>query len=170
MDAHRRRTEFRARHGKDNANDHLVPTCYYWANPATTFSQPTFLDGYCSTVQGLLDWFEVDIGFPDLISFKLIQVCVFCVFKAKHATTFSPPTDFLKRMSTEMSVENKFQIKKLYSRTRICHSVAIPLIETATSGGVSRSLPDLAENSFREIAGLFRMAPRGHVQTLTPRT
>ena len=25
-------------------------------------------------------------------------------------------------------------------------------------------------NSFREIAGLFRMAPRGHVQTLTPRT
>jgi len=25
-------------------------------------------------------------------------------------------------------------------------------------------------NSFREIAGLFRMTPRGHVQTLTPRT
>jgi len=23
----------------------------------------TFLDGYCSTVQGLLDWFEVDLGF-----------------------------------------------------------------------------------------------------------
>ena len=22
-----------------------------------------FLDGYCSTVQGLLDWFEVDLGF-----------------------------------------------------------------------------------------------------------
>jgi len=28
----------------------------------------------------------------------------------------------------------------------------------------------MSENSFREIAGLFRMAPRGHVQTLTPRT
>ena len=27
-----------------------------------------------------------------------------------------------------------------------------------------------SENSFREIAGLFRMAPRAHVQTLTPRT
>ena len=27
-----------------------------------------------------------------------------------------------------------------------------------------------SENSFWEIAGLFRMAPRGHVQTLTPRT
>ena len=24
------------------------------------------LDGYCSTVQGLLDWFEVDLGFPEL--------------------------------------------------------------------------------------------------------
>jgi len=23
----------------------------------------TFLDGYCSIVQGLLDWFEVDLGF-----------------------------------------------------------------------------------------------------------
>ena len=27
-----------------------------------------------------------------------------------------------------------------------------------------------SEDSFREIAGLFRMAPRGHVETLTPRT
>ena len=27
-----------------------------------------------------------------------------------------------------------------------------------------------SEKSFREIAGLFRMAPRGHVQTLTPCT
>ena len=25
-----------------------------------------FLDGYCSTVQGLLDWFEADLGFPEL--------------------------------------------------------------------------------------------------------
>jgi len=24
-----------------------------------------FLDGYCSTVQGLLDWFEVDLGFTE---------------------------------------------------------------------------------------------------------
>jgi len=37
-----------------------------------------FLDGYCSTVQGLLDWFEVDLGFPELVLFGLI--CVFCVF------------------------------------------------------------------------------------------
>ena len=35
----------------------------------------TFVDGYCSTVQGLLDWFEVDIGFTEL-SFIQIDLCV----------------------------------------------------------------------------------------------
>jgi len=66
--------------GQDNANDHLVPTYYYWAKQTTTFSPPTFLDGYCSTVQGLLDWFEVDIGFPELVLFRLNEVlCVLCV-------------------------------------------------------------------------------------------
>ena len=38
-----------------------------------------FLDGYCSTVQGLLDWFEVDLGFTKL-SFIQIDLCVLCVF------------------------------------------------------------------------------------------
>jgi hypothetical protein len=28
------------------------------------------LNGYCSTVQGLLDWFEVDLGFPELFLFR----------------------------------------------------------------------------------------------------
>ena len=39
----------------------------------------TFLDGYCSTVQGLLDWFEVDLGFTEL-SFIQIGLCVLCDF------------------------------------------------------------------------------------------
>ena len=39
----------------------------------------TFLDGYCSTVQGLLDWFEVDLGFTELL-FIQIDLCVLCVF------------------------------------------------------------------------------------------
>ena len=39
----------------------------------------TFLDGYYSTVQGLLDWFEVDLGFTDLL-FTQIDLCVMCVF------------------------------------------------------------------------------------------
>ena len=28
------------------------------------------LDGYCSTVQDLLDWFEVDLGFTKLYLFR----------------------------------------------------------------------------------------------------
>jgi len=31
----------------------------------------TFLDGYCSTVQGLLDWFEVDLGFTELLFIQI---------------------------------------------------------------------------------------------------
>jgi len=33
------------------------------------------LDGYCSTVQGLLDWFEVDLGFTELLFIELLWVC-----------------------------------------------------------------------------------------------
>ena len=33
------------------------------------------LDGYCSTLQGLLDWFEVDLEFTEL-SFIQIDLCV----------------------------------------------------------------------------------------------
>jgi len=43
----------------------------------------TFLDGYCSTVQGLLDWFEVDLGFTELL-FIQIDLCVMCVFANVH--------------------------------------------------------------------------------------
>jgi len=31
---------------------------------------PPFLDGYCSTVQDLLDWFKVDLGFTELYLFR----------------------------------------------------------------------------------------------------
>ena len=34
----------------------------------------SFLDGYCSTVQGLLDWFEVDLRFTELL-FIQIDLC-----------------------------------------------------------------------------------------------
>jgi len=37
-----------------------------------------FLDGYCSTVQDLLEWFEVDLGFTELL-FIQIGLCVLCV-------------------------------------------------------------------------------------------
>jgi len=42
-------------------------------------TQLIFLDGYCSTVQGLLDWFEVDLGFTDFL-FIQIDLCVMCGF------------------------------------------------------------------------------------------
>jgi len=37
------------------------------------------LDGYCSTVQGLLDWFEVDLEFTELL-FIQIDLCALYVF------------------------------------------------------------------------------------------
>jgi len=42
------------------------------------YEKQTFLDGYSSTVQGLLDWFEVDLGFTELL-FIQIHLCVMCV-------------------------------------------------------------------------------------------
>jgi len=33
-----------------------------WNAKDTLCNRHTFVDGYCSTVQGLLDWFEVDFG------------------------------------------------------------------------------------------------------------
>jgi len=33
-----------------------------------------FLDGYCSTVQGLLDWFEVDLGFTELLFIQIARM------------------------------------------------------------------------------------------------
>jgi len=43
----------------------------------------TFVDGYCSTVHVLLDWFEVDLGFTKLGSFTLI--CLQSVFFVAYA-------------------------------------------------------------------------------------
>ena len=50
--------------------------------------QHCFLDKYCSTVQGLLDWFEVDLGFPSFHLFK--SICVFCVFLFSTPASHSP--------------------------------------------------------------------------------
>jgi len=42
--------------------------------------QISSLDVYCSTVQGLLDWFEVDLRFTELL-FIQIDLCVLCVMR-----------------------------------------------------------------------------------------
>jgi len=48
----------------------------------TRYVKPTFffLDGYCSTVQGLLDWFEVDLGFTELSCEDTRYVKLTCLF------------------------------------------------------------------------------------------
>ena len=38
----------------------------------------TFFDGYCSTVQGLLDWFEVNLGFTRAFIYSNRFVCSVC--------------------------------------------------------------------------------------------
>ena len=57
-----------------------IHTIYrYTHNPIESTDSHISLDGYCSTVQGLLDWFEVDLGFTEL-SFLQIDMCVLCDF------------------------------------------------------------------------------------------
>ena len=52
------------------------------------------LDGYCSTVQGLLDWFEVDLRFTELL-FIQIDLCVMCVFVLHSPVSLSSCPLFL---------------------------------------------------------------------------
>ena len=39
-----------------------------------------FFDRYCSTVQGLLDRFEVDLGFTELLFIQIVRCCVWAAF------------------------------------------------------------------------------------------
>ena len=55
---------------------------FFWCTPlCMCFLCTPFLDAYYCTVQGLLDWFEVDLGFTELL-FIEIDLCVMCVFCA----------------------------------------------------------------------------------------
>jgi len=60
---------------------YIYDRCFTSASAeATSTRHPcTVLDGYCSTVQGLLDWFEVDLGFTELL-FIQVDWCVTGVF------------------------------------------------------------------------------------------
>jgi len=65
---------------------------------AIALSSGPFFDGYCSTVQGLLDWFEVDLWFTDL-SFIQINLCVLCVLALS-----SGPFELCKDVAREKRV------------------------------------------------------------------
>jgi len=54
----------------------------------------TFLDGYCSTVQGLLDWFEVDLGFTELFLMHMMACMFVCVY-IRHERIHHTPTCIL---------------------------------------------------------------------------
>jgi len=58
---------------------HNIHASYIITYFRTSHGRHIFLDGYCSTVQGLLDWLEVDLGFTELL-FIQIDLCVLCVF------------------------------------------------------------------------------------------
>jgi len=46
------------------------------------------IDGYCSTVQGLLDWFEVDLGFSWAFIYSNRFVCSVCMYTNTHLWTY----------------------------------------------------------------------------------
>ena len=64
-----------------------------------------FLDGFCSTVQRLLDWFEVDLGFTELL-FIQIRLCVLCDFVLYSRVSLSscPFLDILHCLSRAVGV------------------------------------------------------------------
>jgi len=71
---HRVRSTENLKHPKHSAKE--LYSCFWdIADESRCGWGYTFLDGYCSTVQGLLDWFEVDLGFTELL-FIQIDLCV----------------------------------------------------------------------------------------------
>jgi len=81
-----------------------------------------FLDGYCSTVQGLLDWFEVDLGFTEL-SFTQIDLCVLCGFVLYSRVSLSscPFLDILHCLPRAVGVPLESALN-LVSRMRHCRA------------------------------------------------
>ena len=59
-------------------------------------SSVVFLDVYCSTVQGLFDWVEVDLGFPELVFFNLI--CHLSFRSHHYETLFNEEKSPIKEM------------------------------------------------------------------------
>ena len=50
---------------------HVTRTARIFRRDCVSHGTHIFLDGYCSTVQGLLDWFEVDLGFTELLFIQI---------------------------------------------------------------------------------------------------
>ena len=50
-----------------------------------------FLDGNCSTVQGLLDWFEVDLGYTELLFVRICGGVCACISRGPYVLTCHTP-------------------------------------------------------------------------------
>ena len=113
----------------------------------------TFLDGYCSTVQGLLDWFEVDLGFTELL-FIQIHLCVMCVFVlAAHCNTLQHTATHCNTLQhTDLCVMGVFV---LYSPVTLssCPFFGHPALTPPRGGSASRVSPQSCQ-SHESLRGL----------------
>ena len=84
-----------------------------------------FFDGYCSTVQGLLDWFEVDLGFTEL-SFIQIDLCVLgdFVLYSDIVSDFARFHKFL-RDTTQCVCLNKFIHMHAHMSSEYCSYICM---------------------------------------------
>ena len=106
-------------------NHDIADFCSHHHNLSCTFMKDTIMDGYCSTVQGLLDWFEVDFGFTEL-SFIQIDLCVLCDFVLHSRVSLSscPFLDILHCLprSAEASVNRSKVTPQCRRRAAYTHT------------------------------------------------
>jgi len=88
-----------------------------------------FFDGYCSTVQDLLDWFEVDLGLTELLFFQ-IDLCVMCVFVLYSPVSLSscPFLDILHCLPP--ALHESFMCVYNMNRSCVCMTWIVRLFDT----------------------------------------
>ena len=103
------------------------------------------LDGYCSTVQGLLDWFEVDLGFTELSFIQIdpprhiirmshssficdmTRSCVTCLIHVRPASFRL--TRLIKHSRASRKPESpKFKVSNTPLCSTTTHAVQLPVI------------------------------------------
>ena len=101
---------------------HPVHNWLYSNSVNCAVSCASFLDGYCSTVQGLLDWFEVDLGFTELL-FIQIDLCVLCVFVLYSRVSLSS-CPFLDILQSAVSCTSHFIGRGLWAQHSLAPQIA----------------------------------------------
>ena len=94
-----------------------------------------FFDGYCSTVQGLLDWFEVDLGFTEL-SFIQIDLCVLCMYRSPALYTYTVTRHIFQSCIHTQSLHTQ----SLHMHSHCIHSIQLESYIQPIAFGVSLNL------------------------------